>query len=502
MRILLINPPFHRLKGFGHVYYPLGLGYLSSVAIKLGIESMIYNAEAPDINEKLNNSEEYNQKIKSHKKYIAALNDSGHYVWKEVEDVIRRYRPDIIGISVMTAKYGSALKISEIAKNITSGNATVVWGGAHPTICAKEVIREPLVDFAVLGEGEETFEELLRQLHSGHDDFGKIKGLAYKDKGITKINQARELCDDLDKFLPPNRERIFYPERYFADSFGNMITLRGCPFHCGYCSANNIWSRKVRYRRIENVVSEIRHIKEKYASKEFYFWDDSFTLNRSRVISLCNELINASLGINWGCTTRVDLLDDELLFLMKKAGCDYISIGIESGSDRILKIIEKGITTQQIKKAVQMLRASKISFEAFFMVGFPDETKQDLQKTFQLMKALGNSPVCFSIFTPYPGSVQFESAKNYGLIPEKINWSDYSHQSSENYFVKDISRVQFKEYVDHISLWVDSKNAKDLKISRLFVKALSEFSNLVKRPALVFHKLKTLLKILRRKLFS
>jgi len=502
MKVLLINPPFHRLKGFGHTYYPLGLGYLCAVANRLGVEARIYNAETPDINEKLNHAENYNQKIKSHKKYTDALNDSEHYVWKEINDVISSYHPDVVGITVMTAKYASALKISEIVKSINGGHIKTVWGGPHPTICTKEVIGEPLVDFVVLGEGEETFEELLMELKRGEDNFGKIKGLAYKTNGILRVNPVRELVQDLDKLPSPDRENILYPERYFPNSFGNMITLRGCPFLCGYCSAKSIWSRKVRYRGIDSIILEIRLIKERYGSRDFYFWDDSFTLNRDRVAAICNRLINEALNISWGCTTRVDLLDEEILLLMKKAGCDYISIGIESGSERILKIVEKDITIKQIKAAVEMIKMSKIPFEAFFMIGFPDETREDIEKTFQLMKEMDGGTVCFSIFTPYPGSAQFETAKRYGLIPEKINWSDYSHQSSENYFVKDISREQFKEYVDRFSKWVDSKNTKDLNVTRLFSKAFNEFPNLVRRPGVAFHKCKTLLGIFKRRLFN
>jgi radical SAM superfamily enzyme YgiQ (UPF0313 family) len=502
MKVLLINPPFHRLKGFGHTYYPLGLGYLCAVANKHGIEALLYNAETPDINEKLNHSENYSEKIKSHKKYIDALNDSKHYVWKEIEEVIKSYCPDVVGVTVMTAKYASAVKVSEIVKGINGSHISVVWGGPHPTICTKEVIDEPLVDFAVSGEGEETFEELLMELQRGSGNFEKIKGLAYKKNGILQINPLRELINDLDKLPMPDRKNILFPERYFTNSFGNLITLRGCPFLCGYCSAKSIWSRKCRYRSIDNVISEVLWLKDRYGSKEFYFWDDSFTLNRNRVVEICNAFIDQSINISWGCTTRVDLLDEEILSLMKKAGCDYISIGIESGSERILKIVEKNITIQQIKNAVEMIKNSKISFEAFFMIGFPDEAKEDIEKTFQLMKEMDGGTVCFSIFTPYPGSTQFDIAKKYGLIPEKVNWSDYSHQSSENYFVKNISREQFREYVDKFSQWIDSKNTRDLKVSRLFLKAFNEFPNLIKRPGIAIHKCKTLLGIFKRRLFA
>lgn len=498
MKVLLINPPFHRLKGFGHIYYPLGLGYLCAVANKIGVEVRIYNAEAPDIKEKLNYSESYSEKIRSHKKYIAALNDNNHYVWKEIAGIINSYRPDAVGITVMTAKYASAIKISAIAKNMSNHFPKVIWGGPHPSIRTKEVIDEPLVDFVVSGEGEETFEELLLDLEKGSSNFEDIKGLAYKTNGIVRINPARGLINNLDKLPQPDRKSILFPERYFTNSFADLITSRGCPFLCGYCSAKNIWSRKCRYRSVDNVMAEIRSIKDGYRAKNFYFWDDTFTLDRKRVVDICNALIKESLNIRWGCTTRVDLLDEEILLLMKMAGCDYISVGVESGSERILKIIEKNISIQQIKRAFELLKASGITFEAFFMIGFPDETKEDIEKTFQLMKEIKGGSICFGIFTPYPGSAQFDRAQKYGLIPEKINWSDYSHQSSENYFVKDISREQFSEYVDKISAWVDSKNIKDLKVRRLLLKTFNEFPNLIRAPSVFFRKCNTLFNILKK----
>lgn len=501
MKVLLINPPFHRLKGFGHIYYPLGLGYLSSVAKNLGFEARIYNADVPDINEKLINSENYSEKIKSHKKYIEALDDSSHYVWKEISDVIARFRPDIVGITVMTAKYASAIKVSEIAKGIGDSQIKVIWGGPHPTICAKEVIGEASVDFAVSGEGEETFMELLAGLQAGADDFEGIKGLAHKKGGVTQVNAPRELAQDLDVFSFPDRKAMVFPERYFTGSFGNMVTSRGCPFLCGYCSAKSIWSRKSRFRSIDSVFLEIRAIRSEFGTKNFYFWDDSFTVNRKRTVEICNKMIAEQLNISWGCTTRVDLLDEELLHLMKKAGCDYISIGIESGSERILKLIEKNITVQQIRKAAGMLKQSGIPFEAFFMVGFPDETAEDIEDTFSLMKQMEGASVCFSIFTPYPGSSQFDAAKRYGLIPDKVNWSDYSHQSSENYFVKGLSRQEFKGYVDRISQWVDEKNARGLDVGRLFAKSLAELPDLIRRPGIALHKCRTFLGIFKRRLF-
>ena len=499
MKVLLINPPCHRLKGFGHIYHPLGLGYLCAIAEKLGIEAKIYNAEAPDFNEKLCNFESHTDKLRSQKKYIDALNDNNHYVWKEAREVIDTFRPDIIGITVMTVKYPSAKRISEMAKTLDR-HIKVVWGGPHPTICTKEVINEPTVDFVVFGEGEQTFEELLLAILA-KNCFDKIKGLAYKENGVVKINPSRELIKDLDRLPLTDRVNVLYPERYTSNSFGHLITTRGCPFSCGYCSAKNIWSRACRYRTVENVVTEIRWVIEKYNTKNFYFWDSSFTVSRKHAMAICKRLIDDSLDINWGCETRVDTVDLEMLKMMKKAGCQMIRLGVESGSERILNNIQKNITIEQAKKAVRMIKNCKIPFEIFIMIGFPDETQEDIDKTFHLMKEIKGGAVCFSIFVPYPGTALFDVAQMHGLIPERINWGDIYPQNEENCFVKGMTKEQFRKNVYKFSHLVDSKNAENLKIGTLILKTLKEFHDLIKTPFLIFHKCNTFMKILKRKIF-
>ena len=449
MRVLFINPPFQRLKGMAHIYFPLGIGYLCSyVSADSNIDAMIYNAEVPDHSERLPFNVKYQDMLKLHNNYINSLDNDGHYVWQEVHKVIEDFNPDVIGISVMTAKYGSALKVSQIAKSVNR-DCRVIWGGPHPTVDSDRVLQNNEVDFIIRGEGEQTLKQLIGTLiaKSEPQDLKNIEGLSYKIDSTILHNSDRALMDNLDTLDFPEKDKIFFRERYLPSSWGDLITLRGCPFGCGYCSAHNTWTHKVRHRSVAKVMEEIDAIESKYNTKEFYFWDDNFTLNRDRTLQLCSLLKQKKSRIAWGCTTRVDLLDEYVVKEMKQAGCNYVSIGVETGSPTMLKKINKGISLEQVESAVKLLDKYNLKYEAFFMVGFPEETQEGINQTFGFMKKLKNAKICFSIFTPYPCTEQYEVAKKYNLIPEAPNWSNFSHQSQENHFMKYMDREQFRQNI-------------------------------------------------------
>jgi len=444
MKVLLINPPFQRLKKISSRYFPLGLGYLAGVAHNLGFETFIYNAELPDENEETYD-ENVDNLLKNHFLLSEALNNLQHPVWLEVRNVLAIYKPDIIGISVMTAKLSSSIVISKICKELLP-NTKIVWGGPHPTILPEKSLKFDSVDFLVRGEGEETFKNFLAAIKNSSSP-NQIDGISYKNGMQVINNKLTPLINDLDHLALPERNLSVYPERYNGSEMGSIITSRGCPFHCGFCGAKNMWTKKVRARSNKSVINEILYLKEKYKLNNFYFWDDSFTVNRNRTISLCKELINSKLNIKWSCSTRVNIIDDELLKWMKKAGCVNIDIGIESGSDKMLKEIGKNITVNQIENALHMIRKNKINVNAYFMIGFPTETSENIEQTYNFLQNKKIGKVLFSIFTPYPGTELFEQADKLGLIPKNIDWSNFSHQSPENHFMKYVKKEEFNDWV-------------------------------------------------------
>lgn len=490
MRILLINPPFQRLMGVKSIYFPNGLGYLAAVLREEGFVVGIYNAENPY--EKLSEASNI-MLFQQYYKYIHALRDEGHYVWQEVKETLSSFKPDLVGITVMTAKYGSAIKVSSLCRGFNP-SIKVIWGGPHPTIQPKEALQNISVDFVVRGEGEVTIVELCQALAKGDHNFSRIAGLSFKENGEATHNQARKLIENLDEIPLPAKDLSLYSGRYSKESMGGIITSRGCPFDCAFCGAQNIWERKVRFKSPEIVIKEIVEVCKRYKTKEFWFWDDSFTINRNRVFELCQKIIEKKLNILWGCTTRVDIVDDELLKKMKEAGCNMIEFGIESGSERILKLIKKNISLDQVREAVKLIRKHRIDWKAFFMVGFPDEMKEDIEKTKSLIKELDPRGVVLSIFTPYAGSELYDRTINLGLISSQPDWSQFSHQSPENHFVKNISKKEFQKIVTDLANTVDSHNYTLSKAIR-YTRGRSFFY--IRHPIIFFRKAFVYIRILR-----
>ena len=464
MRILLINPPFNRLKGIQSVYFPLGLGSLAAVLRKNGFKVGIYNAENPV--EKLPEMSHV-MLLEQHYKYIQALNDKSHFVWQEIQNILSMFKPDVVGISVLTAKYGSAVKVSALCKEFNP-NVKIIWGGAHPTIQATEVLQNDFVDFVIRGEGEVPIVELCHTLASNANSFSQIKNLSYKkDKEIVHV-PSRDLISNLGDLPPLAKDLSLYPEIYSPANMGDIVTSRGCVFECAFCGAQNVWGRKVRFMPVQKVIDEITDVCKKYDTKRFWFWDDTFTVNRQHTFELCQKIIDEKLNISWGCTTRVDVIDDELLGIMKAAGCNLIEFGIESGSERILKLIKKNVTLAQITKAVGLVRKHKIDLKLFFMIGFPEETKEDIEQTKRLIKRLSARGVVLSIFTPYPGSALYQRTVELGLLPKNPDWSHFSHQSPENHFMKYISKEEFKQAVIDMADFIDQYNFSLLNAWRYF----------------------------------
>jgi radical SAM superfamily enzyme YgiQ (UPF0313 family) len=456
MKILFIMPPFERLIGTRLAYFPIGLGYLAACLDKVGFPVAIYNAETPNPNERLSKNTNI-ASLSGYGNYERSLKHDNHMVWQELKGVLRNFHPDVIGISVTSAKVASARKITSICKDYNP-KCLVAWGGPHPTIQPEEVLQYDEVDLIIKGEGETTFLEVIKNLNSGTLNFEQIKGISFKKEGKIFHNQCRPLMENLDDLPFPLRSCLVHPERYLSWDMGVIITSRGCPFNCAFCAAQNIWGRKARYRSIKSVIDEIRRVALDFGTRQVFFWDDTFNLDRKRLTELCEALLASRLGISWRCTARVDLLDDQMLRLMRRAGCNSIDIGIESGSDRILGIINKGLNREKVLRGISMIRRNGVNFNAFFMLGFPDETEEDILETLALMQNKAMGTIILSIFTPYPGTELYQRATDLGLVNRDLDWGLFSHHSPHNHFVKNITPERFLQIVRETSLFVDKHN--------------------------------------------
>lgn len=440
IKILLIEPPFERFIGQRCEWYPIGLTSIATLLHKHGYAVKVYNAEH-DNSLGYINTEVY---LNNYNRYKECLNDEGNNIWQEIIHTITEFNPDIVGISVKSVKIPTTIKMAGICKKINK-NIIVVTGGFHATNRPEDLLMSEHIDVVVRGEGEETFLQLVNSMESGTYGFDNICGISFKGTdGAIISTDDRELIEKLDDIPFPARELIWEYEKYTPDQIGWIMTSRGCPYDCSYCNSKTIWNRRVRFVGIGRILEEIRYLKKEFNATHVTFMDDSFTVNRKRVLEFCETLIKQKIGITWSCLTRADLVDEEIVRRMKEAGCVKFDIGIESGSERIQKLINKDIDFSDIRSASAIFKKCGMFWTGFFMLGFPTETKEDILKTLSFMKEVRPNWAYLSIFTPYPGSKFYDMAKNDGTISDHEDGSSFSHQSPDNCFSKDISSEDFR----------------------------------------------------------
>jgi radical SAM superfamily enzyme YgiQ (UPF0313 family) len=459
-KILIIEPVFHRLykKTFSLDRYPLSLGYLATTIKKeTNWQVMTYNA---DFNPNLKNE---NMDIKyltgeGFQNYLKNLNNLSYPVWLEIKKTIVDFQPDVVGISAKTQNFKSATIIAKITKEI-SNKIVVVIGGPHATIANTEILKDDNIDIVVRGEGEGTIVDLLNNIGKEDSKFELIAGISYRYRDKIIENPPRELIRDLNTLGFPHeyaKDTLKNYSQYPKSAFSNIFSTRGCPHNCFFCGSKYIWGRKVRFRNVENIISEIRSLQQMGVT-HINFSDDTFGINSNFIKSLCLALIEHCPSLRWSCEIHVKLVTEENISIMKTAGCDQIQIGIESGNNEMLKRIRKNITIEEAFNAIKIIEKYGIYYGAFFILGFPDDTEETLQDTISAMKKI-NGGLCYSIFTPYPGTEAYEYCKTNGLIPDNFDISLYSHQSPENCFCKNVSKERLYEIRMGIESYVDNQN--------------------------------------------
>lgn len=450
MKILLLNPPWYRLQETSLIHYPGGLAYIAGALENAGYESIIWNSDYdPNIRPVIGgtnilDTEELTRKYNLYKKN---LDDLSLPIWQEIKSKIKEFNPDIVGISVYSATYKSALNVTKIIKSINSYIITIL-GGIHPTINPEEVASQKDVDFVVYGEGEITIQELIKVINSDKRNFSSIKGIVFKNNGNVIKTEKREFIQNLDTLPFPARHRIYNFEKYPPTTFQAIYGSRGCPFKCIFCGSFNLWGYKIRIRSAENIVKEIEETNQKYKTRYFYICDDIFFINRNRAITFCKLLIEKKLNILWSAQTRAEILDDELLSLMKKSGGQHVAIGIEVGDEKIRKLIKKENTNDQIREAVQKIKKHGLTVVGFFMFGFPWETKENIEKTVNFLKKINPTFAFPYIVTPSPGTELFSIAHQMGLINPASQFEDFYHESPEMGLSINIPKQERKEIID------------------------------------------------------
>jgi radical SAM superfamily enzyme YgiQ (UPF0313 family) len=347
---------------------------------------------------------------------------------------LRSLRPGVVGVLLFTKDLRAVRSLLRRVRAELPGTRTVV-GGPHPSAVPGETMEffGDALDFAFAGEAETGLPALLRLLEEGDGGKGysSVPGLAYRDAGAVRTSPP-VFDEDLDALrvawdlIPPGSYPRAPHGAYFRQfPVAPVITSRGCPFHCTFCAAECISGRKIRCRSAENVVGEIEMLHRLYGVREIHVEDDNFSMRKGFVLSFCDALRGKVPGVTWTCPNgvRLDTLDGEMLAAMKAAGLYFLSVGIESGSDRTLRRMKKSLTVEEVEEKVRLVHEAGIGVSGFFMLGFPGETLEEMEETIRFALRLPLARASFSNFQPFPGSEEFLRLRESGEL--KVNWEEF-----------------------------------------------------------------------------
>jgi len=403
---------------------------------------------------------------------------------------------DVVGLTAMTPTVGTAISIAHHLKQ-ANPNLTIILGGVHATLLPEETLATaPEIDIIVRGEGEETIIDLLRALEF-KQPWDKVPGISYRKNDKMVSTQERSISVDLDSLpflayhLLPWRRYKPHPPHGRALPFATIITSRGCPYKCSYCS-KPIFGNNFRGQSPQRVVDEVGYYVERFGIKELAFYDDVFTLDKNRACAIADELLKRGIKVCWTCETRVNLVDKELLCHIKQAGCYAIAYGIESASPDMLNILNKDITLEQVAEAVRIAQEVGLQTIGYFMIGSPGETPETIAQTIQFAKELELNFAQFAVTTPFPGT------ELYNLYLENsrhdISWENFVYEGAGSSITpvfetsllsrSDLqywTRRAYKEfYLRPSYLWQQIRQITSIRDLKVYTKGLSMLAGNIK----------------------
>ncbi len=452
-KILFLNPPlsakelYKNLEGAGSELPPTGIAILAAITRNCGYQTKILDALALKL----------------------SINQT-------VEEILK-INPTYLGITSTTISIYNA---AEVAKNIKEKNKNIIiiLGGPHLTAVPEETMqRFPEFDVGVIGEAEETILELLDHLDRNMPmDF--VRGLIIKDGGYLKLTERRPFINDLDTLpfpawdLLPDLLKYYQPA---ADSLHRspatlLITSRGCPGQCIFCD-RSVFGNKVRGYSADYVIRMIKHLQENYQIKDLFIEDDNFLVLKDRLKEICRRIIENKIDITFSVMGRVNMIDEEMLAALKKAGCWQINYGLESGSQKILSLLNKNILLSQSLKALELTRKAGIKSKGLFIMGNFGETRDTIKETLKFIKKSPMDDFHITCFTPLPGAASWNTAAKYGYFDP--DWKKVSMFAADNFvpigFTKEELEKYYRKawrtfYLKPRIIWYYVKKLKDRKI--------------------------------------
>ena len=433
MKICLIDPPVSAeeltgktksMKSVVNIIPSLGLAYIAAIFKKNGYETRIIDCSLGI----------------SHAELVRLL---------------EKDKPDVVGITGTTSVFVSIKKVAEDVRKYLPSTLIVI-GGSHLTAMPEYTMGFPCFDIGVIGEGEITFLELIQEIEkNGLANINSVDGIVYRKDGNILKTRQRAFIRNLDSLPFPARHLQFplsaykpTPASYKRLPLGVMMTSRGCPSKCTFCD-RAVFGSTYRERSANNIIEEIEELIYKIGAKEIRFFDDTFTFNKQRVFEICAKLKEHRIRIPWTCLTRVTDVSGDMFKTMRKAGCWQVLFGLESGDDRMLKLLKKGNTVEQNKRAVYLAKKSGLSVRADFIMGTPGETLESLKHTLEFAIELKVDYAHFNKFVPFPGTELYKilAQQGYKLDFEK-NFSILDH-SSIFHVPELMSKEDFKQFLDY-----------------------------------------------------
>lgn len=437
MKVALVNPPYFAVyKGFakaariGACYPPMGLLYLAGKLLKDGHEVKIFDVDVEDIKP------------------------------DELGELIHDFGAELVGITSTTPTILEARAIAEAIKK--TYDVPIIVGGAHVTVVGERLLQEHAVfDYAAMGEAEITLSEFVYALETG-GDLMEVDGILFRKGDQIVRTLPRPLIENLDDLPFPARQLIknelylWAPPGKEPTAMAGMLTKRGCPYKCTFCSQDQVFTRNVRYRSVENVLKELEWVVNDLGIHHVHIFDDTLVLKRDRAIEISQGILDRGLNFTWEGMARANLVDPELLSIQRKAGLSRMSFGIETGNAEILKNIYKNVTLDQIREGYRMAKEAGIETRGSAIIGHPNETKKSAWDTIKFLRSLKHlDQVYLNIMVPYPGTAVWHLAKSgqagYRLLSE--DFEQYVRYETPVLEVNDLKAADLAR-LQKIGLWL------------------------------------------------
>jgi anaerobic magnesium-protoporphyrin IX monomethyl ester cyclase len=408
-RVLLIHPLGYQAQAagndiarFANIMPPIGLAGLAAWLDNLGFETALVDC------------------------YARPGSDG------RIRELLTAWQPAFLGLSCTTSSFHDGARIAALAKTIQPGIMTIIGGPHVSALKAKALAGFPALDFAVVGEGEETLAEIVS---GGWENPGAVKGLVYRDAAGTPLfNGYRDTAIDLDNLpFPAYGKLAGYPQAYRLPIFNyprapntSCVSSRGCPYACTYCD-RSVFGRSFRFNSAEYMIEHVRFLNRRFGVRHINFYDDNFTFNRKRIEAFTRRLMSGGLGLTYNCAARAEHLDEDLLRQLKASGCWMISLGIETGDPDLLAQHRQRADLDLMREKILLIKRVGIRVKGLLMMGLPGESEASVRRSMDYVYALPIDDFNLAKFTPFPGSPLYENIRELGTFDEDWENMDCMH---------------------------------------------------------------------------